>query len=223
MKKEKIRSLALLPAIMLLLSLPAYGQSNSSVDYSGTSELEFSLGLPTPQFATAYSDIMHGFSNILSIFAGMIDEVPPPVERSGGPASWIPTFRLEYGYNVNRWLNVGGGAYYTYNSFPMKYSDTGLPAWLVRSHTMSITANVRFYWLNLGIVRMYSGLGVGIGIVNSNMSAKTEEESSAMRSYPALAMDVRLIGITVGKRLYGRFEAGVLGTGLVTAGIGYRF
>lgn len=221
--KNTVKFILFIYIALLTLSLPAYGQSNSSVDYSGTSELEFSLGLPTPQFATAYSDIMRGFSNILSIFAGMIDEVPPPVERSGGPASWIPTFRLEYGYNVNRWLNVGGGAYYTYNSFPMKYSDTGLPAWLVRSHTMSITANVRFYWLNLGIVRMYSGLGVGIGIVNSNMSAKTEEESSAMRSYPALAMDVRLIGITVGKRLYGRFEAGVLGTGLVTAGIGYRF
>ena len=52
---------------------------------------------------------------------------------------------------------------------------------------------------------MYSGVGVGLGIVSTNAGAEN------------------VIGLTVGQRLYGRFEVGTLNTGLVSAGIGYRF
>lgn len=220
----------LLFAALSLLALPAVGQSRPKVDYSGTSEIELSVGLPSPQFSTAFSGMVRGYYNMSYLLTGALgsvsgtgEDVPPPVERIGGNSPWVPTFRLEYGYNVNGWFNVGCGVYYTYNSYPMQYSETGVAAWNERIHTVSVTANVRFYWLNLGIVRMYSGIGAGLGIVESNMSAQTEEESRELDTYLTLALDVRLVGITVGRKVYGRFEAGVMGTGLVTAGIGYRF
>lgn len=228
MKKKTLA--ILLCAAVSALPLPAAGQSRSSVEYSGTSEIELSVGLPSPQFSTAFSGMVRGYYNMSYLLTGALgsvtgtgEDVPPPVERIGGNSPWVPTFRLEYGYNVNGWFNVGCGVYYTYNSYPMQYSETGLAAWNERIHTVSVTANVRFYWLNLGIVRMYSGIGAGLGIVESNMSAQTDEESRDLDTYLTLALDVRLVGITVGRNVYGRFEAGVMGTGLVTAGIGYRF
>lgn len=198
--------------------------SSKTVDYTGTSELELSVGLPTPQFSTAFCELSRGINNmsgLLNSFFGT-GSSNTPVQR-GKNTSYLPTFRLEYGYNLNKWLNIGGGAYYNYLSYPVVYSETGASAWTERTNTISIMANVRFYWYNHEIVRLYSGIGAGVGIVNSNMGSLTAEEGASMKTYYTFAMDVRLIGITVGKNLYGRFEVGVLGSGIVTAGIGYRF
>lgn len=231
--KRMLSSRCLFAALLLLFSswaLYAQSSSSKSVDYTGTSEIEVSVGLPVPQFSTAFSSLVRGYVKMADLFLGLTGaatgahlDYPDPVERSGGSSVRLPAFRLEYGYNIKQWLNVGGGVYYTHNAWPLKYSGTGTPAWTEKAHTVSVMANVRFYWLNRPLVRMYSGIGAGVGIVTSNMGALTASESVNMDTYCTLALDVRLVGLTVGRRVYGRFEAGVLGTGLVTAGIGCRF
>lgn len=86
-----------------------------------------------------------------------------------------------------------------------------------------MTFNVKFYWLNRKLVRMYSGIGVGLAVVNSNAGAENADEAAVYSTSLMAAIDLRLVGLTVGQKLYGRFEVGTLSSGLITAGIGYRF
>ncbi len=225
---EKIKRLLSISLVALSLLSPeasAGVREDNGNEYSASNEIEVSVGLPFPQFASSLTGVTTGFAKIF----GHLSSVPwsssdiTPVEHVYGESIRTPVIRLEYGKNINGWLNVGGGAYYSYSSCPQVYSETGAPAWSEEMHSVSVMVNVRFYWLNRRLVRMYSGLGGGVGIVFSNLAAGSLEESGAMRTYIVPALDVRLVGLTVGRRLYGRFEAGVLGTGLVTAGIGYRF
>ena len=53
--------------ILCLLSVSfvfAQETSSKTVDYTGTSELELSVGLPTPQFSTAFCELSRGINNM---------------------------------------------------------------------------------------------------------------------------------------------------------------
>ena len=228
-----ITALAAVAALMTATAaaLSAQETGGRTADYTGTHEIELSVGLPAPQFATSLLGMTRGFMNILDMTGDMLGAAagdgttaPDPVVYSGsGLTGKIPILRIEYGYNALPWLSAGGGIYYGYDSYPLNYAANGEFAWNENTHCVSIMANLRFYWLNRPALRMYSGLGAGVGIVHTNSLAMDKQESESMRTYATLAFDIRLIGLTVGRKLYGRFELGALGSGLVTAGIGYRF
>ena len=103
----------------------------------------------------------------------------------------------------------------------MKYEDTGRYAYTEQFGMTSVTVRVKFYWLNRKWVRMYSAIGAGVGIVHTNAFSEYVE-SPAYITKAVFAPDLCLIGLTVGRKLYGRIEYGSLYGGL-TAGIGYRF
>ena len=105
----------------------------------------------------------------------------------------------------------------------MLYKEDNSHAWDEWTHLATATFNVKFYWLNRKWVRMYSGVGVGLGIVSTNAGAENAEEAAGCSTRLLPTFDLRLIGLTVGQKFYGRFEVGTLNAGLVSAGIGYRF
>ena len=92
-------------------------------------------------------------------------------------------------------------------------SATGEFAFDEDRSTVSLLLNARVYWLNRRMVRMYTSAGVGAAL----------DCWSEGKTYTQFDFDIRLIGLTVGERLFGNFELGVWPHGLVTAGIGYRF
>ena len=194
------RRLILSAAVLLLLisSASAQDSKGKKVDYTGTQEVDISVGLP-------YGSLFRDASVVGDAF-GSLNFIDPPDIVTGKNKTVLPTFRAEYGYNVLSWLSLGAGVNYSYGSYRMLYKF-----------------NVKFYWLNRKWVRMYSGVGVGLGIVSTNAGAENEEEAAGRSTKLLPTFDLRLIGLTVGQRLYGRFEVGTLNTGLVSAGIGYRF
>lgn len=204
-------------AAAMLLATSVFAQDNNSrkVDFTGTQEVDISVGLPYASLfrsSSLFGDALGGFN-----FINKSDIV------TGNSKTVLPAFRAEYGYNVLSWLNLGAGVNYSYGSYSMLYKEDNSYAWDTGTHLATITFNVKFYWLNRKWVRMYSGLGVGLAVVNSNAGADNADEAAVYSTSLMAAIDLRLIGLTVGQKLYGRFEVGTLNSGLVTAGIGYRF
>ena len=211
------RRLILSAAVLLLLisSASAQDSKGKKVDYTGTQEVDISVGLP-------YGSLFRDASVVGDAF-GSLNFIDPPDIVTGKNKTVLPTFRAEYGYNVLSWLSLGAGVNYSYGSYRMLYKEDNSHAWDEWTHLATATFNVKFYWLNRKWVRMYSGVGVGLGIVSTNAGAENAEEAAGRSTKLLPTFDLRLIGLTVGQRLYGRFEVGTLNTGLVSAGIGYRF
>ena len=195
---------------MLLTALIASAGTSLSaqekVDYTGTHEVDVSVGASSIRYLTLFESLGHGFDYDGTTTA---DE------------TILPTFKAEYGYNIVSWLNIGAGANYSYSKIPLLYTEDNSPAWDERIHFANVTFNIKFYWLNRKWIRMYSGIGVGVGFLMSDCSGRTDG-GPLCETHVLPAFDVRLLGLTVGQKLYGRLEIGTL-YGFVTAGIGYRF
>lgn len=212
-----MKKIFLILAAIVFAIIPMYGKSDGkqskAVDYKGTHEVDVSIGLPT---AWAFSSVIDMGIMLATFFE------PDPVDPSG-KYSVVPNLRAEYGYNVLSWLNVGMAVNYSSSTSPMNYHETGQYAWTESLSMTSITAKVKFYWLNCEWVRMYSAVGAGIGIVRTNSAAVNVEDAANFMNYAVFAPDLCLIGLTVGKKLYGRFEWGTLYGAGISLGIGCRF
>ena len=140
---RKIYTLALVIAAVLA-SMPLYGQSKGKhpkwVDYTGTHEVDVSVGFPTA-YALAYMADMNRGALWLNNWAGdIIDRIDgnEPVDRvnanAAGGDRFIPNLRAEYGYNVLSWLNVGVAVNYSGCSRPMEDMDSGQYLWAENTH-----------------------------------------------------------------------------------------
>ena len=179
--------------MLLVPSVSAQDDKGKKVDYTGTQELDISVGLP-------YGPLFRDASIVGDAFAGF-NFISPSDIVTGENKTVLPTFR----------------------AYRMLYKEDNSHAWDEWTHLATATFNVKFYWLNRKWVRMYSGVGVGLGIVSTNAGAENAEEAAGCSTRLLPTFDLRLIGLTVGQKLYGRFEVGTLNAGLVSAGIGYRF
>ena len=213
------RRLILSAAALLLLitSVSAKDNNDKKVDYTGTQEVDISVGFPSAAYLMAGQGLAYAMKGLVNIFVQEDNNITP-----ADNTTMLPTFKAEYGYNVLSWLNLGAGVNYSYGSWPMLYAESNAHAWDENVHFTNITFNVKFYWLNRKWVRMYSGVGIGLALCSTNAGAEDISEAGKYTTLAMPAFDLRLIGLTVGQKLYGRFEVGTV-YGFVTAGIGYRF
>ncbi len=88
-------------------------------------------------------------------------------------------------------------------------------------YSMSLLPYARFTYMNSEMVKLYSSVGLGIGIYH-NVNPSGYETRSSEEIWPCFQLVP--FGITVGKRVYGLAEIG-LGTEYMgyRFGIGYRF
>lgn len=189
------------------------GNVKSAVtDWSGTHEINANIGFPV--LKTFYSG-----SWTSTFFLPSLNEALDDTEKNLKGMSSCPSLGLEYGYNIKKWLNVGGGVYYTNVTIPRVYKETGQFAGSFTCNFTQVMANVKFYWFNSEWVRLYSSVGAGICISDRINTVDKYERTVDI----SMMCDLRLLGITVGKKFYGNFQFGTITTGFVTAGIGYRF
>ena len=74
---RKIHYLSVMAAVAALLTatataLGAQETGGRTADYTGTHEIELSVGLPAPQFATSLLGMTRGFMNILDMTGDML-------------------------------------------------------------------------------------------------------------------------------------------------------
>lgn len=83
---------------------------------------------------------------------------------------------------------------------------------------ISFIPMIRWVWLNRQYVRIYGGIGVGVGMYKTNNAVNRIKYTDFIP-----VAHLNLFGITVGDKIYGLFELGVGVTGLVNIGMGYKF
>lgn len=132
----------------------------------------------------------------------------------------VPTFGVEYGYNLKRWLEIGGGLYYGSIGNKMMYAASGEYMGVQWTHLSTLLVNVKFNWFNSKWVRLFSSIAAGVTMVNTNWSESSVGDEVTTLHFSA---GVTLFGMTVGRKVYGTVQLGSSYSGLVSVGVGCRF
>lgn len=137
---------------------------------------------------------------------------------SSGPLFMTPTVGLNYMYGFRRWLSLEGGISVA-NASGNRY-DYFTDELIGRNNItmVSVSALVRFTYYSRGMVTLYSSLGLSFMIEDLRYGHE-KTYSTTYDFFP----EVRLFGITFGRRLYGFAEIGAGASGFAGLGIGYRF
>lgn len=123
-------------------------------------------------------------------------------------------------YNILRWVSIG--ATFTYNGDSQKtYSRiTQKEIGQNNTHNFMLVPMVRFNYLNKPIIRLYSQIGLGIGLERVNRQYSNESE---ITNDFYLTGQITFFGISVGRKLFGFAEFGYGAQGLLLGGVGYKF
>ncbi|HIZ86219.1 MAG TPA: hypothetical protein IAC04_06985 [Candidatus Coprenecus stercoravium] len=130
----------------------------------------------------------------------------------GGDGYLTGAVGLTYTYRFRKWFELSGVLTYSgyCRDFFDKYTDKF--AYRYTDTQISLMPYVRFVWVHTNLVRLYSGLGLGISM---------EFDGDDYQLLPAFA--VTPVGITVGTYIYGIAELSLGNTGLFSIGLGYKF
>ena len=134
----------------------------------------------------------------------------------GGDGYLSGAVGLTYTYRFRKWFELSGVV--TYSGYYRDYFDkyTGNLAFKSNDNQISVMPYVRFVWVHTNLVRLYSGIGLGVSFLT-----ETWNHSTSMTLLPAFALTP--IGITVGTYVYGIAEVSLGNTGTFSLGIGYKF
>ena len=131
--------------------------SSRSYDWEGTHEITFKAGLHSWELG------LHIHNNSHS------------VSYHDSKTVYTPSFALEYGFNTEKWMSVGMGVYYGMARTRL-LDASGELLKTEDIHDLSVMINIRFYWLNRPLIRMYSGIGTGCSI-----SMHREDDAQSIR------------------------------------------
>ncbi|HIZ86870.1 MAG TPA: hypothetical protein IAC03_01750 [Candidatus Coprenecus pullistercoris] len=134
----------------------------------------------------------------------------------GGDGYLTGAVSLTYTHRFVKWFELSG--ILTYSGYYRDYFDkyTGKFAYKDNDNQFSLIPFVRFVWVHTNLVRLYSGIGLGLSVVTD-----TDRYGTDVEVLPAFA--VTPIGITVGKDIYGIAELSLGNTGMFAVGLGYKF
>lgn len=134
------------------------------------------------------------------------------------------TYGIHYGYNVLKWLRVGGSVMYSGWRTETEYSSGNIHT--DRNDELQLMGQVDFTYLNRRKVKLYSGIGVGANMTFYNMYANGQpiEEDDAHRMFtPIAAWNVTALGVEFGgERVFGLTEINFGFADVLRVGIGVR-
>lgn len=203
MMKRLILILALFLGVQALYAQPGlerYPQTEISVSYS------FYPRMAAEEFLNGHEAAITGYSSYYS--SGY----------QGNQVHCAGLFTAELAFKLKKWFTVGvqlSGANFWANDISTYDRISATALYLV--------PNVRFTYVRSEFFKMYSGLGLGLGVLSGFSSDKSvyagiggADIQPAIQAVP--------VGIQFGGKLYGLAEVslGTVNLGL-RAGIGYRF
>lgn len=124
---------------------------------------------------------------------------------------YVGPFSFEYGYNVLRWLRVGGRLTYEY-----AYCRGYEPVY----HTIRVNGRIDCTYINKEHVRLYSGFELGAGMSYNRYPTLNEKDFVK----PILVLGLCPIGVEAGsERVFFKAEVNLGSTESLRTGIGFRF
>lgn len=134
-----------------------------------------------------------------------------------------PLISLEYSYRVWNFLEAGLSTSYANYKWREYYTDNTLKEGF-DSNAFNLNLTARYSWFNSRWVSLYSSIGVWWEFSFEN--TRKNDEAETYKFYNGLVLpEVTVIGVRVGRRLFGYFEPlGFSGRGiLLQAGLGFKF
>lgn len=181
----------ILCACLIILAAPVFAQKQ------GMARSEVSLGYgigPVTNWIDTYGDLL------TDLFSGSDSDL-----TTWGAAT------LGYNFRLTRSFSLGAQVVYSSNKSEMKSS--GLQ---VKNRYWSVMPNVKWSWMNLKIVSLYSRLGAGATFAKSKVGDSADTDTQ-------FAFQVSPIGLEVGGNLAAYAELGIGTSGWLMAGVRYRF
>lgn len=221
---KKITLLLLLAAAVLTMS--AQEENDKAAWKSQLPRHDFQIGISDPGlsgFATGSYYIHLGGEPYDYYTPNTWFDTPDAYQT---PTRTSGTLHISYVYRVAKWCALGGTV--SYAGFFNKTRDRITDEVIGRhsQHYITVMPTVRFSWFNRPCVTMYSGLALGLGIVNQRgFSGYPGTYSMNYSSITTLtfAGQLTLFGVQAGRKWYGFAEIGVGYRSILTAGFGYHF
>ncbi len=135
----------------------------------------------------------------------------------------LPAINLSYGRQLTPLINLGAVVSYSQIKNDVILNSTGEVAGYYLFGGAVFMPTVRFDWLRLDILRCYSRVGVGACYYLDREVYDDPTDRDIENDVLTAAFDTTIVGIAVGRKLYGYTEICMGTTGVLRAGIGYRF
>lgn len=152
-------------------------------------------------------------------------------------------YGLTYHHQTKWWMRVGVKLKYEFMGFDVTCIDPqatpilGQNAYIgtSKTHMCQAMASVQFTYVNTDWVKLYSGLDLGLGVAvwdkklsdDPKVRAYYEQQKTDIKEgiepYFFPAFDLTVLGLTVGKTVYGLVEINLGTDALLLAGLGVRF
>lgn len=222
MRKKTTKILILLIAILIHTPNMTYAKTKKKQIY--IPEHEFRIGIG------AYPFNQSSFHYPLDGCGGMFppqfsDDNYGYLQSYNKPKMSTGAITASYGYNILKWLSIS--AAFTYSGTLSKKYDiiTNKTILKENKNNFMITPIIRFNYLNRPMVRLYSQIGVGIGIKNHKISTPNSNNDHKYSTNKWIASgQLTFLGVSVGRKIFGFTEILGFGTqGALVLGIGYKF
>ena len=176
-------------AAVVLMAAPALAQK------SHRSEISVSYGIaPVTDWIDTYSNV----------FTGLFSGSDTDLKKWGA---------VTVGYNFRLIGSLSIGAQVVYSSNKQEVVRDGTQ---ISNRYWSLMPNVKWSWLNLKVISLYSRLGAGTTFSKAKIDGKHDSSTQ-------FAFQVSPIGIEVGRRITAYAEAGIGVSGCLLVGARYRF
>lgn len=193
-----IKKITICAAVILLFTTQAFSQTYE-VPSKPLKRHEVSVGyggLPVTDFVSILGTVFG------SMFTGQVHELN---HLTGA-------IYAGYTYRINKIVGLGGTFAYSGSSFSSE--SVGV----YYNNFYSIMAQAKFNWVNTTWFTLYTRLNLGLTLLSQSRQASTDTNT-----VPAFMLQITPIGFEVGKSFAGYAEVGFGATGIIAAGVRYRF
>jgi hypothetical protein len=148
-----------------------------------------------------------------------------PLERyNNGKYYWddkkyTQAISLSYTHEIKRWLSLSINATYSGISQNERRREDNRIVSEYKKHRLGIFPMVKFTYFNRPVVRLYSAVGLGVGLKTENWSNTSKNKINETH----ISGQATFFGVSVGKRLFASWEVGAGAMGYFVMCGGYRF
>jgi len=129
-------------------------------------------------------------------------------------------FSFEYQYRPKKWVSVGGSVSYERTACDLFSQTQDIDVGDIINNYYTVMATARFNYLSKKIITLYSRVGIGYTLWLEYINGDNQYQD---QSNGFVAFQLTPIGIRIGTKVGGFFEAGFGSEGIVAAGVSFRF